>query len=221
MNSELQVILEPGIAQKLQFAINRNGGILADVEWLSTGENFKNISLLVRGEAELVIKPKPTLAPEVVLDPIMRVDRARPSYPDWMKNAMHPELESAGPAEYDISAVEQWLHDGQKGGKYIKGNKIYNHLTKTDTLKTCLGLRDLEEIQKKGIAFFLKHFKGKAVFGWAGIVRDRHDRLFVPYLCEGGDGVVLDWYWTDYGWYGPYPALRFASSPQDSVAKVS
>lgn len=151
--------------------------------------------------------------PEVELDPIIRVDRSiRPSYPDWMKEVMHPELESVGPAEYDISAIEQWLHDGQKDGKYIEGNKIYNHLKKTDTLKTCLGLRDLEEIQKKGIAFFRKHFKGKAVFGWASVVRDRDGDLIVPCLYECGGRVVLDWLWTDHAWYDYRPALRFASS---------
>lgn len=152
---------------------------------------------------------------EVALDPIIRVDRSiRPSYPDWMKEVMHPELEGVGPSEYDISAVEQWLHKGQEGGKWIEGNKIYKHLKETDTLKTCLGLRDLEEIQKKGIAFFRKYFKGKAVFGWAGIVRLRFGNLHVPCLFEYGDKVVLDWSWTDYDWNDSNPALRFASSPK-------
>ena len=54
MNSELKVVLEPGIAQKLQFAINRNGGSLEDVEYLSTGENFRAVSLLRTGKAKLV-----------------------------------------------------------------------------------------------------------------------------------------------------------------------
>lgn len=168
--------------------------------------------VVTRKEISKEIKVTPP-EPELVLDPIIRVDRSiRPSYPDWMKEVMHPELESVGPAEYDISAVEQWLHDGQKDGKYIEGNKIYYHLKKTDTLKTCLGLRDLEEIQKKGIAFFRKHFKGKAIFGWAGVVRDRSGDLRVPYLCEFDDEVVLLWHWTDYDWCDGNPVLRFASS---------
>jgi len=156
-----------------------------------------------------VTPPEPTAD----LDPIIRVDRSiRPSYPDWMEEVMHPELESVGPAEYDISAVEQWLHEDQKDGKYIVGNKIYDHLKKTDTLKTFLGLRDLEEIQKKGIAFFRKYFKGKAVFGWAGIVRHRDGNLNVPYLYENDDKVVLNWDWTGNDWNGNNPALRLASS---------
>lgn len=197
----------------VQFLIE--SGYLADFfagKWNEVNRtDFRKLAKLAPEDFGVESTPKPE--PEVELDPIIRVDRSiRPSYPDWMKEVMHPELESAGPAEYDISAIEQWLHDGQKDGKYIEGNKIYNHLKKTDTLKTCLGLRDLKEIQKKGIAFFRKHFKGKAVFGWAGIVRDRDGNLRVPYLYVRDDEVVLGWGWADYDWDGGSPALRFASS---------
>ncbi len=54
MNSKLNVVLEPGITQKLQFAINRNDGAYEDVEYLSTGENFRAITLLRTGKAKLV-----------------------------------------------------------------------------------------------------------------------------------------------------------------------
>lgn len=173
----------------------------------------EGVEKFLQGQVELVMKAKLAPEPEVEIDSIIRVDRSiRPSYPDWMKEVMHPELENSGPAEYDILAVEQWLHDGQKDGKWIEGNKIYSHLKETNTLKTCLGLRDLEEIQKKGIAFFRKHFKGKAVFGWAGIVRNRNGNLSVPCLYEGGAKVVLNWHWTDSPWRSSNPALRHASS---------
>ena len=105
-------------------------------------------------------------------------------------------------------------------GKWIEGNKIYTHLKKTDTLKTCLGLRDLEEIQKRGIAYFRKHFAGKAVSAWASVVRHRDGNLRVPYLYEDGDKMVLHWRWLGYGWGGNRPALRHAS-PLDPVTVVS
>lgn len=54
MSSELQVILEPGIAQKLQFAVNRNNGTYEDIDYLSTGKNFRAVSLLRTGKAKLV-----------------------------------------------------------------------------------------------------------------------------------------------------------------------
>lgn len=151
-------------------------------------------------------------APEVPVDSIIRVDRSiRPSYPDWAKRVEHPDLEPTGSSEYDITTVKQWLHDGQKDGKWIEGSKIYAHLKETDTLKTCLGLRDLEEIQKKGIAFFRKHFQGKAVFAWKSVVLHRDDDLHVPFLYELGGEVVMDWDWLVNDWRGSYPALRFAS----------
>jgi len=208
-SSMSEFTLTQGAGQKLEFAVNRAGGTTTDLEWLSTGENFKSVSLLARGEAELVLKAKPITEPDI--NSIIRVNRSSPlSYPDWMKEVMHPELENTGPAEYDILAVEQWLHDGQKDGKWIKGDEIYAHLKKNNMLKTCLGLHDLEEIQKKGIAFFRKYFKNKAVFGWKGIVRHRSVNLSVPCLCEHGGKVVLDWYWTDNDWRVNHPALRLA-----------
>ena len=59
MNSEF--VLTQGAGQKLEFAVNRNGGSTTDMEWLSAGENFRSVSLLARGEAELVIKTKTTI----------------------------------------------------------------------------------------------------------------------------------------------------------------
>jgi len=183
--------------------------------WMSGQESLKNVlrdNLCHPDDLDQKAKPAPAPEPEAKLDPIIRVDRSiRPSYPDWVKEVMHPELETVGPAEYDITKLEQWLHDGQKGGKWIEGNKIYAHLKKTDTLKTCLGLRDLEEIQKKGIAYFRKHFAGKAVFAWASVVRGRHGNLSVPYLYESGGLVVLGWRWLVIDWFSSYPALRHAS----------
>ena len=38
----------------------------------------------------------------------IRVNRAiRPTYPDWVKEVLHPELENSGPAEYDVGQLEQ------------------------------------------------------------------------------------------------------------------
>ena len=160
---------------------------------------------------ELVVQPVviPEPLPEPVLDFIVRVDRSvKPTYPDWMKKVMHPDLELAGPAEYDLSKVDQWLHDDQKRGSVV-GNTIYKHLQKGDNLATCLNLQDGLAIQQKGIAVFRKLFAGKAVFLWGSVVRDSYGRLDVPVLCERGGEVVVDWSWLDYRWYSDYPALRF------------
>lgn len=152
------------------------------------------------------------IAPEPIIDSIIRIDRSiKPPYPDWVKEVLHPELEGAGPAEYDVAKLEQWLHNVQKGGKWVKGQKIYEYLKKEKMLESCLGLADLLAIQAKGIEFFRQHFAGKAVFGWKSIVRNRDDRLNAPYLYEGGDKVVLRWHWIENVWRAYDPALRFAS----------
>ncbi len=163
---------------------------------------------------ELVITERqpPAPKPEVPLDTIVRVDRSiRPSYPDWMKKVMHPELEAKGPAEYDLATIQLWLHDGQKGGNWLKGQRIYDHLKSNNMLEGCLGLRDGEEIKKKGIEVFRKFFGGKAVFLWASVVRDRGGGFGVPYLFEIVGGVVVDWNWLDRDCFVDHPAARFAS----------
>ena len=53
-----QFILTQGAGQKLEFAINRNGGGIDDIEWLSAGDNFKTVMMLARGEAEVAVKAK-------------------------------------------------------------------------------------------------------------------------------------------------------------------
>lgn len=148
---------------------------------------------------------------ETKMDFIVRVDRSvKPTYPDWMKKVMHPELELAGPAEYNLQdGVEQWLHDDQKRGSVV-GNTIYKHLQKGDNLATCLNLQDGLAIQQKGIAVFCKLFAGKAVFLWGSVVQNRSGHLHVPYLYGIGDRVGLNWFWLDDYWYSYSPALRFS-----------
>lgn len=153
---------------------------------------------------------KPEPAPEPQLDFFVRVDRSvKPSYPDWMRKVMHPELELAGLAEYDLSQVEQWLHDDQKNGS-VEGNTIYKRLKKDNVLASCLNLQDGLAIQKKGIAVFRKLFSGKSVFLWGSVVQDRNGDLYVPYLYERYGGVVVRWHWLHSDcWDSSSPALRF------------
>ena len=161
---------------------------------------------------ELVVQPAviPEPPPEPALDFIVRVDRSvKPSYPDWMKKLMHPELELSGPAEYDLSKVDQWLHNDQKRGSVV-GNTIYKPLQEGDNLATCLNLQDGLAIQQKDIAVFRKLFAGKAVFLWGSVAQSRDGRLRVPYLIKDGGEVVVRWYWLDRSWDSNDPALRFS-----------
>ncbi len=167
------------------------------------------IPRLLSGEL-VVVEREPK--PEPVLDTIIRVNRSvKPAYPDWMKKVMHPELETTGPAEYDLATVQLWLHEGQQGGNWAKGQRIYDHLKSNNMLEGCLGLADGLAIQQKGIEVFRKFFAGKAVFLWKSVVQNRGGDLHVPYLIEHRGEVVVHWRWLGRDWRGNNPAVRFAS----------
>ncbi|KKQ12507.1 MAG: hypothetical protein US27_C0022G0014 [Candidatus Moranbacteria bacterium GW2011_GWF1_36_78] len=142
-------------------------------------------------------------------DPIIHVDRtARPVYPDFVKEVKYPELELTGPAEFDVTKLERWLHPKQIGG-YATGNEIHEELIAKKMLEGCLNLADLQAIQVKDIGFFRKHSSRKAIPAWKSVVLDRDDHLYVPYLYEYGDGVELVWRWLGSNFHSDDPALRF------------
>lgn len=137
------------------------------------------------------------------------INRSQPlQYPDWVRNPLYPELESRGPKRINLDdGVEQWLHPEQEKG-CVKGTVIHEYLKDHNLLPTCLGFRELLAIQAKGVDFFRRHFQGKAVFGWKGVVLPRDGNLHVPCLIEDDGEVVLYWYWLESGWNAYYPALR-------------
>lgn len=200
-----------GQVHELEMAMDRVGGWNAAlVKRMCEGNRLADIREYVLGLAE--IKRQAQFVSESPLDTIIRVDRSiRPVYPDWARVVMHPELEVVGPAEYDLTKVELWLHDDQKNGKWMGGVHIYEYLKETDGLKNCLGLHDAVEIQKKGIALFRKLFGHKVVFCWKSVVRDRDGSLNVPYVGGRGGNVMVDWGWLGSDWDGNHPAARFAS----------
>ncbi len=176
-------------------AVNKLGGANADT---------------VRSRIASALRDEP-LPPPAPLDTIVRVDRAaRIVFPDWMEKVMHPELESTGSAEYDISTLQPWLHPKQMGG-LARGQEIYDFLKDTNGLESCLGLSDGLAIQQMGIAVFRKFFAGKMMFLWKSVVQDRSGNLVVLYLMEYDDKVVVGWRWLFSDWDDDRPAARFAS----------
>ncbi len=210
-----EFMLGQGLGHELEMAIGRTGGITADVQWLRTGSNFENVRLLARGEAELVLKPKPVVAGAIIIDPIVRVDRSiRPVYPDflnqeYLKKSEFIALERLGPSEFDASRLRKWWHPKQKKGRVL-GDVIHDVLVKKNLLSSCLGFADLLGIKAKGIEFFRQHFKGQAVFGWRSVVPNRDGYFLVPCLVERGGAVVQRWLWLGHGFGAAGPALRFA-----------
>ncbi len=146
---------------------------------------------------------------EEVIDPIVRVDRSvKPTYPEWGKDIPYSELEATGLAQFDASRVDLWLHPNQKTGA-MDGDLIYNYLNMTGIIGRCAGLRDLEEIQKRGINFFRKFFKGKVLLGWRSAFCRSSGTLHVPSLFEDIGRVKVGWYWNDFALDHSCPALRF------------
>lgn len=176
---------------QVEAIVNRLGGMKGVQRFLS---------------GELVIQPA-----SVMLSSIVHVDcLVRPTYPDWVKDTLNLELEN-GPVEFDLGRMEQWLHPDQVNG-VVDGNRIYAYLKDNNMLGGCVGLRDLEEIQKKDIALFRQHFQRKAVFGWKSVVRNRDGHLSVPYLLElATSGMTICWTYLNNNWRAGDPALRFAS----------
>ena len=167
---------------------------------------------ILHGRLNMILRESSVSVPEPTIDPIIRVNRSiSPAYPSWVK-VLHPELENIGPAEFDVSKLELWLHKDQKDGRLAQGKVIYEYLKEKEILVTCLGLTDLLEIQKKGLAFFRKYFQDKAIFAWKSVVRHRDgDRLNAPSLVERGGQVMLSWGWLGGIWSDAGPAARFAS----------
>lgn len=203
--------LGQGLGHELEMAIGRTGGIVADVQWLRTGDNFENVILLARGQAKLVQLEESKLK----IDPIIRIDRSvRPVYPDFLNQEYinTPEfiaLEKLGPAEFDASKLRQWLHRKQKK-KFVVGDVILAFLKEKKMIPSCLGYADLLGIQSKGIEFFQQHFNGQAIFGWRSVVPDRDGGLRVPCLVLDGGEVAQGWYWLSDGFGAAGPAIRFA-----------
>ncbi len=139
----------------------------------------------------------------------VRVDRTvPPMYTSSLLEVLDPELENEGPVEFDCSKLKLWFYPVRED-RTVRGHVIRTHLKSKDMLSSCLGLRDLEEIQKKGIHHFREHFKGQEVFGWKSCIRDSEAGL-VPCIRESGDRIVLRWHSLGRDWSPAPPVLRFA-----------
>jgi hypothetical protein len=138
------------------------------------------------------------------------IDRSvSPVYPCWIEKVMHPEFENIGPNEYDLGQIELRLHVGQNAG-VVAGYRIYEHLRRTDSLKSCLGLLDAAEIHRKGITLFKEIFGDKSVYFWRSVVQDRSGGLHVRCLHARSEFLVARWDWLDLGWNDNRPAAQFA-----------
>ena len=147
------------------------------------------------------------------VEELVTVDhKITPATPTWFKEWKYPDLNKVGDYKSVFSAesLERWRHDDQKTS-VVTGKFLHKYMLETDLIKGSLSLRELEEIQKKGIAYFRKHFKSLAVFAWASMAMDVDGERYVPCLVDGGVEVILRWDWLGGSWSASDSALRFAS----------
>ena len=138
---------------------------------------------------------------------------ARPVYPHWMGRVMHPKFQNIGSSRYDLRTdVTPWRHDDQKDGKtLIRASVVYDYLETRDELKTCLGLLDAVEIQKKGAKVFRDIFGDTALLFFPRSAIESRSRIrYVPYLCISSNEVKDRWYWLGRRWHKHYRVLRFS-----------
>ena len=123
-----EFILRQTTGAKIEAAVERNDGNGADIEWLVTKDNFKSVSLLARGEAEIVLKTKPAPTPaakppvpELLLEPVGTVTVSATSAKFIVKDAF--VLDTSRKAKVKIS----YLGDNFK---VWFGDKIEDPITK-------------------------------------------------------------------------------------------
>jgi hypothetical protein len=146
-----------------------------------------NLQMILEGRSVILV-PRPNI--------IVRVDRSiRPAYPTWIDKVMDPELETSGPAEYDLAMqVSLWYNDSQEDN-LVDYQAIYDYLKNHSMLKSCLGLQDALAIQKLSVVVFQKVFGNKFIYFWKSVVRSGiNGSLNVSSLHVDRDKVELSWH---------------------------
>ncbi|MBI4457430.1 hypothetical protein HY633_00515 [Candidatus Uhrbacteria bacterium] len=102
--------------------------------------------------------------------------------------------------------IALFLAEGQKNGGWLKGHKLREELV------------NLPVLNANVLDYLLAHqelipdaWKGRAVFFWGTIYRDRFGTLCVRCLCWFGDGWVSSDRWLGSGWNESSPAALPAS----------
>ncbi len=121
-------VLTQGAGQKLEFAINRNRGGPEGVEWLSTGKNFRLVSLLARGECELKYIPRSTIT---VLPDLTTEQRIAAGNYDEVDSDL-----AYACSFFDKALVGEWEWDLVRPGRELDCEEARDLIENDDPLKT-------------------------------------------------------------------------------------
>ena len=129
-------------------------------------------------------------------------------FPEWATGTLLPERKEKRSTPIRLDELELWHPRSSKKGAMETGAEVYRRITKARLIERCLSLREVIQIQRRGLRSYRKYFGGRAVFGWRSAVRDRLGFRYVPYLFEFGDGVYVHWYLFDFAWRATTVWLR-------------
>ncbi len=116
---------------------------------------------------------------------IIHVDRMSASvYPDSRMRAIIPSMQSLGPSEFNLDKLRKWRHSRQLRHESVRGYIISMCLRKKSLLSQCFNFQDLQEIQRKGLLYFLRYFGKSIPCAWRSSSR-LGERKLVPCLTKG------------------------------------
>ncbi len=146
---------------------------------------------------------------------LITVDRSiPPTYPEWMKTPVDPELSRSGPPSFNLAKVEAYLHPWQIGGGIIFGPEFHLHLKDTGIINRCLSLRDGEEIVKavaeKRVKWPEKFCdENLRLYLWKDAAWDLNPHIRVPILSYFDGRVSIGWNWYTMILLKVHPAAVF------------
>jgi len=202
-----------GQAHELAMAFDRNGWDAEDVKMLSEGSCLAEVLKVLRGQADIVPRPVPTGAAgkgpyrggrsvacgdETVID-----CSAEPILPDGWEIRPEDQIASrhTGDLVWTPDAVRLHLDPGQENGHWIRGCDLKKALEG----KPVLPANVLDWLcENRGQ--IPQAWKGRAVYFWGTIYRDRYGVPVVRCL-QWSDGRWI-WYFNRFGnfWYDSEPA---------------
>lgn len=151
------------------------------------------------------------------IDTVVVVDRSsHPAYPPFVKRIIVPELEHAGPPQYDIASDLTVLScEVSPPYKILSAGMAADNMIKSGYITACLGIQDGIAIQTKGIEWFraLKRvFQLHEIHLWRSIAADGaqleaeilfgRPETYLPTLIEKDGEVVIEWKkFSDCQWF--------------------
>jgi hypothetical protein len=128
---------------------------------------------------------------------------ANPHIPDGWSVEEH---QKGGAFHWNAANVALHLDKGQRNGKWIEGYKLRKELADKPVLNA-----NVLDYLLAHLHLIPEEWKGKAVFFWGTIYRDRDGSLCVRYLFWDGDRWSSCFDWLDSDWSDNDPAAVSAS----------